>query len=70
MLSFTHHPSQVCMTYFSHLKLSLTLSSMFFKASVQAFLHAIFPFMYIKSSTKNCMTIQKLIDQSGCRKFP
>jgi len=43
---------------------------MFFKASVQAFLHAIFPFMYIKSSTKNCMTIQKLIDQSGCRKFP
>jgi hypothetical protein len=43
---------------------------MFFKASVQAFLHAIFPFIYAKSSTQNCFSIQKLINESGCRKFP
>jgi hypothetical protein len=73
MYLFTDHPTKVCMTYFSHLKLSLVLSYHFLQASYQAFIHALFPFWYIKSSTINCLQIKKMIDNSGCKsveKFP
>ena len=67
MLSFTDHPSRVCMTFLTHCRLSLYLSRLFFKASCQAFVHAFLPFYFASSSTENCKYIQKLIDSSGCK---
>ena len=37
------HPKNVCLTYFSHMKFSLFLSSEFAKASFFAFVHGIYP---------------------------
>lgn len=67
MFSFTEHPSRVCMTFFTHCRLSLCLSALFLKASCQAFVHALFPFCFASSSTINCLYIQKLIESSGCK---
>ena len=41
------HPKNVCMTYFQHMKFSLNLSYRFFKGSIFAFIHAIYPDIYI-----------------------
>lgn len=70
MISFTKHPTSVCMTYFSHFTLSITLSGLFVKASFQALVHAFFPFWYASASTKNARQIMKLIETSGCRTSP
>lgn len=67
MYSFTDHPSRVCMTFLTHFRLSLYLSSLFFKASCQAFVHGFFPFYFASSSTINCKRIHKIIESSGCK---
>ena len=46
-----NHPSNVCMTYLQHMKLSIELSSLFFIGSIKAFIHAFIPDIYITSSS-------------------
>lgn len=62
------HPNSVCMTYIVHLSFSLKLSGLFLKSSVEAFIHAIFPFLCITSSSNNTKKIIKILENSGCRK--
>lgn len=64
---FIKHPKSVCMTYTTHCNLSIKLSFLFLKASVQAFIHAIFPFFYAKSSTANTKNIMSILENSGCK---
>ena len=64
---FHTHPSNVCMTYLSHMRHSLMLSGWFARASVQALVHAIFPFWCITSSTDNAQGITRLLQSSGCQ---
>jgi len=66
--SFLEHPSKVCMTYVSHCRFSLFLSVLFLKASVQAVIHAMFPFWCTHSSIENCHQIILLIQENGCPK--
>ena len=63
-----HHPKKVCMTYFSHMKFSLSLSNDFLKASTKAFVHAIYPDAYITSSTDAIKNIEKKMNTVGCKK--
>jgi len=65
---FIKHPHSVCMNYITHLLFSLKLSCLFFKSSIEAFIHAIFPFFCITSSSKNTKHILKLLENSGCKK--
>jgi len=67
MKSFLEHPSKVCMTYASHFRFSLGLSALFFKASVQALIHAVFPFWCIHNSSEHCRHILRRIQNNGCR---
>ena len=45
------HPSEVCMTYFEHFRLSMGFSYKFAIAAFQAFVHAVIPDLYISSTT-------------------
>jgi len=51
MLLFTSQLNNICFIYFQHFKFSMLLSIQFFIASYKAFIHAIFPFLFITSST-------------------
>ena len=62
------HPSKVCLSYLKHMKFSFHLSYHFGKASACAFVHGIYPDIFITHSSD---TIQKLtndMNKIGCRK--
>ena len=61
------HPNKVCMTYLSHFKFSMNLSKEFAKASVGAFVHAIYPDVLITHSTDTINNLQKEMKKIGCR---
>jgi hypothetical protein len=54
------------MTYREHFEFSFYLSRIFFKGSVCAFLHALFPFVFQKSSTEYAKLLLDEIKSSGC----
>lgn len=59
---FLQHPQNVGMTYTEHMKFSFNLSSVFLKASYQAFIHGIFPEIYITSSTDTSKKVTNLLN--------
>ena len=64
---FYSHPKSVCLTYFSHFNLSMTLSVKFAMASFKALIHAFIPSLFISSST-NCVTdINELLIANKCK---
>ncbi len=65
---FFNHPTENCMTYLEHSKLSLTLSSKLFLGSVKAFIHAFIPAIFETSTTALLKEIQDIINNSGCEK--
>ena len=48
---FTRHPNSVKLTYFKHFILSMSFSLSLSYASFKAFIHAIFPFIFITSTS-------------------
>ena len=62
-----NHPKNVCMTYFEHLLLSMNFAKIFAIASMKAFLHAIYPDIYISSTSDAIDDIQKILKSKGCR---
>ena len=61
------HPSNVCMTYLQHMRLSLELSSLFFIGSIKAFIHAFIPDIFITSSTDIVNIANQKMKKVGCR---
>lgn len=61
------HLKDVCMTYKTHALFSFNLSFLFLKASICAFIHAIFPFIFTKTSTEYVELIREDIRNSGCQ---
>lgn len=62
------HPSEVCMTYFEHFKLSIGFSYKFIIAAIQAFIHAVIPDIYVTSTSDTINEVRDIIEKSGCRK--
>ena len=62
------HPSKVCMNYLTHMKFSLYLSKEFAKASVGAFIHAIYPDTLVTHSTDTIKKLEEDMKKIGCRK--
>lgn len=58
------HPQSVGMTYTSHMKHSLKISSIMMKGSAKAFVHAIFPDIFITSSTDINQTLKEMLNPS------
>ena len=48
--SYFHHPNSVCMSYFSHMRLSLFFSFQMFKGSITSLIHASIPQLFITST--------------------
>lgn len=63
---FTRHPSEVCLNYYSHLKLSLNFSVKFAFASFKAFIHGFFPFLFIKSTSYMVNDIENQLKENKC----
>jgi len=61
------HPTDVCMTYLEHMRLSLELSSLFFVASFKSLIHAFIPDIYITSSTDTVYLAKQKMSKAGCR---
>ena len=66
-MSFFSHPSQVCMTYFEHARLSAGLGILFAVASFKAFVHALIPDIFIKSSSTTVTDAAERLKKAGCR---
>ncbi len=64
---FNTHPNKSGMSYFRHMLLSLKFSIMLFIASIKAFLHALFPFMFETSTSDVVAKINKKLN-SHCKK--
>lgn len=56
--SFFNHLNKVNMSYFEHMKHSLSLSKLYFEGTVKSIIHAFYPTAYETSSTD----IQKKIN--------
>ena len=67
MNSFFKHPTQVCMDYFSHFTFSSFLSLKLACGSIKALIHAIYPDMYITSTSDLINEIQTDIQINGCK---
>ena len=63
---FCDHPRKVCMTYLQHFRFSMKLSSIFFISSIKAFIHALFPFWFVTSTTDTVTYIQNQLKNVGC----
>ena len=64
--SFTDHPHSVCMTYVQHFSFSFGLSLYFLKKSFQSLIHAIYPKLYITSSSNVQKELSIKFKDVGC----
>jgi len=62
------HPASVCLTYWEHMKFSFYLSYTFFTASFYAFVHGIYPDIFITHSSDTIKQISEDMKKIGCRK--
>ena len=60
------HPKEVCMSYLEHCMLSLKFSYMLFVGSIKALTHAIYPDMYVTSTSDLLVDIKKKMEVAGC----
>lgn len=67
MYSYFSHPNSVCMNYYKHLSVSLNYSKLFLIASIKAFIHAIFPNLFITSTTNTVNNINNLLIKNNCK---
>lgn len=65
--SYFHHPNSVCMSYFSHMRLSLFFSFQMFKGSITSLIHAFIPQLFITSTSSTTKLLKDTLDSSGCR---
>ncbi len=62
------HPDKVCMTYYKHLKLSLSFAYLMQKGAIKSFIHAFLPDYCITSTTDINEKITTLLKTNGCHK--
>ena len=67
-MNFFSHPDSVCLSYVEHFKFSMYLSIEFAKASVAAFIHAIYPDVLITYSSDTVSKLSQDMSKIGCRK--
>ena len=61
------HPKKVCMSYLQHMSFSLEMSYYFLLGTFTGIIHAIYPDIFITSTTDTANYIIKRLNESGCR---
>ena len=64
---FSLHPQSVCMSYMEHLRFSGMLAGRMCIGGIKALIHAIFPQMYITSSTELIRDLDQKLTEAGCK---
>ena len=67
MFKYFEHPTNVCMTYGTHMKLSLYFAFILSKGSVQAVVHAFLPDTFITSTSDLTLKLYNILKVSGCQ---
>ena len=67
MTPYFKHPKHVCMTYFTHMGLSLYFSFILWIGSMQAFFHAFYPDIFITSTTDLAHSLDTILKRAGCK---
>jgi len=62
------HPKNVCMSYLEHCMLSLNFSYILLLGSIKSFFHAIYPDIYVTSTSDLIVDIKKKMEVAGCHK--
>jgi len=62
------HPKSVCMTYCEHFAFSMYISFQFTVGALKSFIHAIYPDLFITSTTDLLRDLQYDLSTVGCRK--
>ena len=60
------HPSDVCMTYIEHLKLSITFSYLMQKGAIKSLIHAFLPDFCVTSTSDINEKLTTLLKNNGC----
>ena len=68
MYSFFQHPNSVCMSYIKHAQFSGYLGSVFLSNSMKAFTHALFPNIFISSTSDFAQELPRILENAGCKK--
>ena len=72
MVSFVQlfsHPKQVCLSYYQHMCFSLYISKKLFIGSIQAFIHSIYPDVFVTSTTELLTECNREMEKIGCRDY-
>lgn len=64
---FLLHPKNVCMTYYQHFIFSSTLGFQLIIAGGKAFIHAIFPSLFITSTSDFNRDLKRILESAGCK---
>jgi len=67
MLSDFKHLRDVCMSYSEHMRHSHRLGVLFIKAGLKAFIHGIWPAVFVTSSSDTIKVAGELMNGAGCR---
>ena len=59
MKAFKDHPASVGETYLQHMRMSLSFGVRMFFASFACFLHAVFPFLFVKTGSATIQTLHR-----------
>lgn len=62
------HPSNVCMTYFTHFKFALLVGLKLYIGGLKSIIHAVLPDLFITSTTDLINELDEMLKNSGCRK--
>lgn len=68
---FTEHPASVGETYFEHLGQALSFAGPLFIASLACLVHAVFPFLCVKTGSRAVTQLhQRMVTQRDRRSAP
>lgn len=62
---FLQHPKEVGESYLEHAKVALSFAFNFQRMAIMSFIHAFFPFLFIKSTSNLFRRMQKVVESRG-----
>ena len=63
------HPKSVCLTYYQHFCFSINVTKKLFIGSIKSFIHAIYPDIFITTTSDLLIELKNEMNNIGCRKY-
>ena len=62
------HPKSVCLTYYQHFCFSMHVTKKLIIGSIKSFIHAIYPDIFITTTSDLLIELKNEMNEIGCRK--